>query len=266
MENKYYNYNKFNKNSNLTIEEETEYQITNEMLKDAIILNSSLGAKLLLENYKKDKEYLTKFSTFIRSNFGSYLGKTNITKVYYDTDELYFHKAGINICVSIDDEDKDKEIIIRYDSKIERISYLKFLPDTYLLKVKKNSKLSDHFDFIESAILQLITNGLQTDVKSLLKGVKPIITVSKKREAYKFNLPNKLIANFNFDRCIYTTSKNRDKYKVDMLEIVAENNPKEFNDTFQQFIKDLILDLPTLIRAKNSDLFIGLDYLLDVRD
>ena len=32
-------------------------------------------------NYKKDKEYLTKFSTFIRSNFGSYLGKTNITKV-----------------------------------------------------------------------------------------------------------------------------------------------------------------------------------------
>ena len=37
------------------------------------------------------------------------------------------------------------------------------------------------------------------------------------------------------------------------------------NETYKQFVKDLILDLPTLIEEQHSDLFIGLDYLLDIR-
>ena len=260
MEKKFYNYNK---NSKLTIEEETEYLITNEMLKDAVVVNSSLGTKLVMQNYVKDKEYLTKFSTLVRH--GQFLGRSKITKTYYDTEDLFFHSVGINICVTSESSSKEKEIVVRYDSKVERISYLKFLPDTYLLKVKPSSKLSNHYDFIESAILQLITNGLQTNVKKLLETVKPLIMVEKERETYFFTQPNQLKVNFNFDKCIYTTPRNKDKYKVNILEIMAENKPDEFADIYNQFKKDLILDLPTLIETKHSDLFIGLDYLLDVR-
>ncbi len=263
MEDRFYNYNR--KNTALTIEEESEYQITSEHLKDAVVVNSSLGSKLVMSNYKKDKEHLTRYSTLVRKNFGHYVESTKIIKTYYDTDDMFFHSVGINICETIDKKHKEKEIIVRYDSNVERITYLKFLPDTYYLKVKTGDKISKHLDFIESAILQLITNGLQTNVMNLLKTIKPLIMVNKDREIWNYALPNKLIVNFNFDRCVYSTTKNRDKYKVDILEITAENKPNEFSDVYNNFIKDLIMDLPTLIEAKHSDLFIGLDYLLDIR-
>ncbi len=260
---KFYNYNK---NRDITIEEENEYQITNERLKDAIVINSSLGSKLVMKDYKKDKEHFTKLSTVIRSNFGHYVDRYNLKKIYYDTEDLFFHSVGINICETIESNDKkEKEIIVRYDSEVERISYLKFLPDTYLLKVPKKDKISKHYDFIESAILQLITNGLQTNVIELLQKTKPLIIVDKKREHWLFNLPSKLTVNFNFDNCIYTTPRCKDKYKVDILETMAENKPNEFSEVYAEFIHDLIMDLPTLIKTKHSDLFIGLDYLLNIR-
>ena len=264
MENNFYNYNK--KDLKLTIEEESEYQLTNERLKDAILLNSSLGTKLVMHNYRDDKDHLTKRSLLVRSNFGHFIENAEIVKIYYDTEDLFFHASGINICETVSNKSKEKEITIRYDSSVERITYLKFLPDTYLLKVKRNEPISKHFNFVESAILQLITNGLQKNVMEVLKTIKPIIQVTKSREHWLFNLPNQLDLHFNFDRCVYTTTKNRDKYKVDILEIMAENKPDEFNDTYQSFIKDLILDLPTLVKTKHSDLFIGLDYLLDIRN
>ena len=264
MENQFYNYN--NKNTKLTIEEESEYQITNERLKNAILLNSSLGSKLVLSNYKKDKEYLTSGkSPLVRRNFGSFVENTDIIKIYYDTDDMFFHASGINICETINKKSKEKEITVRYDSSVERITYLKFLPDTYLLKVKKNEPISKHFQFIESAILQLITNGLQVNVIDVLKTTKPLIKVTKKREHFKYNFPNKLDLHFNFDRCVYTSSKAKEKYKVDILEVMAENKPDEFTEVYDAFIKDLILDLPTMVKTKHSDLFIGLDYLLDIR-
>ncbi|MBQ4558253.1 MAG: hypothetical protein IJA61_02615 [Clostridia bacterium] len=267
MENQIENYNKErNKNTKLTIEEETEYQITNEMLKDATVVNSLLGSKFVLDNIKKDKEHITKYSTFIRSNFGSYLGKSKITKIYYDTEDMFFHSVGINICESSKKGDKFKKIVVRYDSKVERITYLKFLPDTYELKVKANTPIYKHFNFIESAILQLITNGLQTNVKKLLEETRPLIIVTKDRESYKFNLPSKLNLFFNFDKCVYTTPRNNDKYREDILETIAENKPEEFEEAYNQFVKDLILDLPTLVKTKDSDLFIGLDFLLDIRE
>ncbi len=264
MENRFYNYN--SKNKPLTIEEETEYQITNERLKDAIVINSSLGTKMIMSNYKKDLEQITKFSTLVRHNVGNYIGRGEIVKTYYDTEDMFFHSVGINICETIEKGEKEKEIIVRYDSNVERISYLKFLPDTYLLKVKTKDKMSKYFDFIESAILQLITNGLQTNVMNLLKTLKPLVIVKKKRQHYQYNLPNKLIMNFNFDRCIYSSPKTKDKYKVDILETLAENKPDEFSEVYNNFIKDLILENPNLVKTKHSDLFIGLDYLLDIRN
>lgn len=263
MENQFYNYNK--RNLDLTIEEESEYQITNERLKDAVLLNSSLGSKLVLKDYKKDKEHLTRYSTLVRSNFGHFVETTEIIKTYYDTDDMFFHASGINICETINKKSKEKEITVRYDSSIERITYLKFLPDTYLLKIKKGDKISKHFQFIESAILQLITNGLQVDIMKVLKTVKPLVVVKKEREHWQYNLPNKLDLHFNFDRCIYSSPKTKDKYKVDILEIMGANKPDEFKEVYDGFIKDLILDLPTMVTTKHSDLFIGLDYLLDIR-
>ncbi|MBE5735167.1 MAG: hypothetical protein E7361_01815 [Clostridiales bacterium] len=260
-----YTFYNYNKNKEITLEEENEYSITNERLKDAIIVNSSLGTKLMIKDFKKDKDYLIKMGTVIRSNFGHYIGKCSLQKVYYDTDDMYFHNVGINICEIIESNSKQKEIVVRYDSKRERISYLKFQPDTYLLKVPKKDKISKYYNFIESAILQLITNGLQTNVMDLLKTLKPLINVSKKREHWRFTLPSKLIVNCNFDNCIYTTPKCKDKYKTDILEIMAENEPNEYSETYEEFIKELILDLPTLIKTKHSDLFIGLDYLLNIR-
>jgi len=262
MDKTFYNYNK---NKELTVEEENEYQITNERLKNAIILNSSLGSKLKLNDYKKDKEYLTRRSTSFPSSFGSFITKRKVIKTYYDTEDMFFHAVGINICETIEKGNKEKEITVRYDSSIERISYLKFLPDTYILKVKAKDRLSLHFEFIESAILQLITNGLQQNVMELLKKLKPLVVVNKDSERWKYTLPNKLEVVCNYDNCIFTSPKTRDKFKANILEIMASNKPDDFAETYKQFIKDLILDLPTLIEESHSDLFIGLNYLLDIR-
>ncbi len=263
MDNKtFYNYNK---NKELTVEEENEYQITNERLKDAMLLNSSLGSKLKIHDIKKDKEYLTRRSTVLPNSFGRFVQKRKVTKTYYDTEDMFFHAVGINICETVIKGSKEKEITVRYDSSIERISYLKFLPDTYIMKVKAKDRMSLHYEFIESAILQLITNGLQQNVMDLLKKLKPLVIVNKVSERWQYNLPNKLDIVCNYDNCVYSSPKTKDKYKTDILEIMAGNRPDDFADTYKQFIKDLILDLPTLIEESHSDLFIGLDYLLDIR-
>ena len=99
----------------------------------------------------------------------------------------------------------------------------------------------------------------------VLKVIKPLVKVTKKRVHYKYTLPNKLDLHFNFDKCVYTSPKAKEKHKVDILEIMAENKPDEFAEIYENFIKDLILDLPTMVKTKHSDLFIGLDYLLDIR-
>ena len=222
---------------------------------------SWLGSKYLLSNPKKEKNDLLN-CYILRSYSKTFMGKEIQEKVYYDTPELFFHKNGIHIGTSAYKGQKEYSLIVRYDSEKERISYLSYMPDTFEMKIDSSSPIKNHLAFIARAISNMITNGLEVDILETLQGIKPVMVVKKKRECYRINGMNALRMFFYFDECEYTTPLAKGKEKMNLLEIVCENDQKEFKDLFEKTTKDLIIANPTIIETSHSDLLIGLDSLV----
>ena len=88
--------------------------------------------------------------------------------------------------------------------------------------------------------------------------------VKKKREKYRFNGMNQLKLIFYFDNCEYQTSLARGKEKMDILEIVCENEPGEFGELYHKTEKEIVIENPTIVETNQSDLDIGLDAMVRI--
>jgi len=225
---------------------------------------SWLGGKYLLSNLKKEKNDLLYNSGILRSYSKNYEGKEVQTKTYYDTKELFFNKNGISIGISNNKGEKTSTLVVRYHSDKERISYLSYMPDTYETTIDIKSPIQNHFHFIAKAIRELIINGLEVEVLDVLKEIKPIMVVKKKREKYRISGMNQLRMFFYFDNCEYQTSLAKGKEKMDILEIVCENEPGEFAELYNKVTKDLVIENPTIVETSQSDLDIGLDAMVTI--
>ncbi len=225
---------------------------------------SCLGSKFLLTNIKKEKPAITKSSALLRTFFKDFIAKEVQEKHYYDTKDLFFHKAGINIGFNYVKGAKTNEIVVRYDSEKERVCYLEYMPDTYTLKIDKKNTLFDHKDFIVKAITEMIPNGLQTDLFIKLDQTERVISTKKVRERWRYTNNFGLKLMLSIDNAVYTSTLTKSKEVINVLEILGDN-PKENADKFNAFKKALLLENPTIIETHHSDLFIGLDYLLNIK-
>lgn len=229
-------------------------------MEDMIRRANYYGEKFLLHNLKKDKKSALRFNGVLKTFDLSAARKDKVTKIYYDTPDLFFRKNGINIGKNVYSSKGHCDLVVRYDSSVSRIAFLSNLPDTFIKKISKNDHLSKHYNYIATAILELIPKGLNADAFDVIRTVKPILTVTKKRERYRVINNDGLKMVFSFEKNIYKSMSKGTRQKLNVLEIRLES-PNKTKDDFFAFIRKLHLQEAMLIKLKNSDLFIGQDYL-----
>ena len=218
------------------------------------------GEKFLVTNLKLDKKSVLRHDGVLKT-FGISAPKFDTTKkYYYDTPNLFFRKNGINISVNEYSDKSYSDIIVRYDSSVSRIKFLSDLPDTFIKKIPKHDLLTKHYNYMATAILELVPKGLNADVFDVIRNIKTILVVTKKRERYRIINNNGLKMMFSFENNLYYSTKHRTKYKLQMLEIRMESDSKT-KELFEDFVHKLHLQQALFIKQKHSDLFIGLDYL-----
>ncbi len=218
------------------------------------------GERFLLTNLKKDKKSTLRFSGVLKTFDVSEPKKDKLTKFYYDTPNLFFRKNGINISRNVYSDKSYCDLVVRYDSSVSRIPFLSDLPDTFIKKINKNESLEKHYNYIATAILELIPKGLNADAFDVIRIVKPILVVKKVRERYRIISNTGLKMMFSFEKNEYRSTKNNGKIKMDMLEIRLES-PNKTKELFFDFVHKLQLQEAMFIKQQHSDLFIGQDYL-----
>lgn len=224
---------------------------------------SWLGGKYLLSNFKKERKDILENSESLRRVYKTFLNKDVITKTYYDTPDFFFKRNGININVNEIRRSDTAQLVVRYDSEHDRINFLKYMPDTYQLDIKAGSSIVEHFDFIDKSISELIINGLRVDLIDVLITIRPVIIVKKKRERWRFVGMNGLKMIVSFDNCEYSSPLNpSNTEKRELMEVACENHPKQFEEIYNEQMKQLVREFPTIVKIQHSDLFIGYDSLL----
>lgn len=218
------------------------------------------GEKFLIHNYKKDMKSVFNFSGVLKTFDVSSPRTDTVNKVYYDTPNKFFRKNGINISLNEYSSRNYCDIIVRYDSNEKRIKFISDLPDTFIKKIRKKESLKVHYDYMATAILELVPKGLNVDVFETIKNIKPVLIVTKKRERFRVINNDGLKMVLSFEKCLYKSGKNSSKIKLDMLEIRLESSNKT-KEMFETFIKKLQLQQSMFIKQKHSDLFVGDDYL-----
>lgn len=218
-----------------------------------------VGEKFLIENYKDIQRNILKTSNLLKNYGVSSPLKDVLEKDYYDTNDMFFRKVGINISINIYKNRPYADLVVRYDSDHKRIQFISDIPDTFIKKVGKKDSISKHFEYIASAVLELIPNGISVEPLEMVRLIKLKLIVKKKRERYRIIHSNGLKVIFSFEQSLYMNAK-RDKVKLNILELRMDS-PNETSALFDKFLHELQLAEYRLIKAPRSDLFIGQDYL-----
>lgn len=217
-----------------------------------------IGTKFLVQEPKKLKSELSSRKGVFNSFVSSFFAKDEIIKTYYDTDDSFFQKSGISI--NITRAAKEAELVVRYCSSTPRIAFLNTIPDTFTMKVEKKDYIEEHLDFVIKAVKELIPSGLNQDLQSISKNIKPQITVNKKRERYRLLNNDGLKFIFSLDEAEYSTYYNREKQKISMCEtiLLSDNNTAR---EFFNFEHSLSMQIPSIIKLAENDLSIAQTYL-----
>lgn len=220
-----------------------------------------LGTKYYLDNLKQLKEaILTNPTTFTGFDRMSFVKDFQI-KEYYDTKDFFFQERSINIYINQIKGSKTKELVVRFNGASERIRFLSNIPDTFSITINKKDSIYSHIEFIAESISQLVPSGLNVDLSKTLKTLVNIFVVKKKRDRYKYISIKGLKLNFDFNDVEFTTSLNKNKERVAILEITSGN--RNLKDDYDAFVKKVMFNNPTLIKLKNSDMALGKEYLFD---
>lgn len=212
-----------------------------------------LNGRFLLNNIKVDKSAILKSKLFSTFSVGT-LGASNIEKIYYDTDDFFFAEKGINIYTTHDKV--SKELIIRYDSEqVTRIEFLKNIPNFFKLKIGKDDNISKYYDKINDAIYKVFPTGLNVNIEEYLRASKPQIKINKKRDSYRVVNNRGLKMTLSFDNCEYFKVGTRSKFNQCTLDIVGDNAREK--DDFNNFLKDIVLDYPKIIKIQSNELTVA---------
>ncbi len=219
-----------------------------------------VGEKYLIEAYKDIQKNIMKTSNVLR-NFGiSSTIKDVVEKTYYDTDDMFFCRLGITISMNAYKGRPYVDLVVRYeDGDQGRIKFISDIPDTFIRKIGKKDLISKHYEYIASVVLELIPNGISVEPLEMVRRLKPRLKITKKRERYRVINSNGLKVILSFDQCVYANMA-KTKVKLNILELRLDA-PSETAPLFEKFVHDLQIAEYRMIKAKDSDLFIGQDYL-----
>lgn len=216
--------------------------------------------KFLLSNsavkiYEKD--VLNKdgiLSTF----YVDFMGEDVVEKIYFDTVDRFFFSNGIIINIVKSKMNDFNRIIVRFEGEDKRIPFISYMPKNLVLDIDKKDFFSAHFDFITESINAIMPAGLSVDVASYVSTIIPVFVVTKKCKKYRIVNNSSLKVQLSFEAVDYVNNATRNSHRLSQLELRLEDNDKE--ELFEEFVKRLVLQVPTIIQMKNSDLLNGLDY------
>ena len=186
------------------------------------------------------------------------IGPDYIEKIYFDTVDRFFFANGIIINLDKSKVGKMNTITVRYEGEDKRIQFISDMPKTLKKDIEKKDYFSAHFDFIADSIKAIMPAGLGVNIPSYVNSIIPVFVVVKKATRYRVINNNGLKVTFSFENLEYINNANRNRHSLIQLEIKLENEEKF--DLFEKFIKRLVLQVPTIIPMKHSDILNGLDY------
>lgn len=212
-----------------------------------------LNGRFLLNNIKFDKSAILKSPLFSTFSVGA-LGNSNIEKIYFDTDDFFFAEKGINIYTTFDKI--SKELIIRYDGEqVTRIEFLKNTPNFFKIKIAKDEGIDKYSQQITEAIYKVYPSGLNVNIEEYLRKSRPQIRISKKRDSYRVVNNKGIKLTLSFDICEYFKVGTKSKFAQSTLDVVGDNAKDK--DSFNAFLRDLILDYPKIIKIQSNELTVA---------
>src|SRR5690554_4370264 len=118
------------------------------------------GQKFLIENLKTDKQSVLSYNGVLKTFGVSGRWKDRTVKTYYDTEDMFFRKKGINISIDTFNNKKMADLVVRYDSHVKRANFIGNIPDTFIKKISKRQSIVPNHNYIATAVLELIPQGL----------------------------------------------------------------------------------------------------------
>lgn len=216
------------------------------------------GAKLMLINLRKDKKAV--FTSGVLRTYGVSAPRLDkVTKTYYDTKTLFFRKHGINIAIIKYNDRSYSDLVVRYDSEVSRVNFISGIPDTFIKKIRKGESLAMQFNYIATAILELIPRGLSVDAFEIVRDIKPVVVINKKRERYRIIHNDGLKMVFSFESNTYHNLQNGSKHKMPLLDIRMES-VESFKTEFYEYVRKILVNHPDFLAQKHSDLLVTYDY------
>lgn len=187
-----------------------------------------------------------------------YEGPDYIEKIYFDTHDRFFFNNGLLITLTKSRVAKMHVIEVRQEGEDKRIPFISDMPKNKILEIEKKDFFSAHFDFIIDSLLAIRPAGLGVNIPGYVNSIIPVFMAVKKASRYRVINNNGMKAVFSFEEVEFINNANRNKHKQYQLEIKLEDIAK--HDLFEKFIKRLVLQVPTIIPIKHSDILNGLDY------
>lgn len=217
------------------------------------VANYSVG-RYLMFNKKADKKALLNGKLLASFSVDS-LGANKKEVVYYDTPDFFFAEKGINIYTSADNRSRD--LIIRYDNtQVKRIEFLKNTPNFFKLPLtnKKDSFLN-YTKQINDAICKVFPEGLHVNIDEMLRASSARIRITKKSDQYRVVNNKGLKTTISFEDATYMQCGTKSKFSQATIEVLAEKIKSK--DEFNEFLRQIVIDCPQLIKIDNNELTVS---------
>ena len=218
-----------------------------------------IGTKFNCSNIKQFKKDLLSRKGMLKAYSISFFAKDNVIKTYYDTDDLFFQNNGINININRFNG-KEAELVVRYSSSAPRLEFISDIPDTFTKLIEKKDYIENHLDFVIQTCQRLKPSGYNVVLDKVVQGIKPQITVAKKRERYRLINAVGFKITVSIDTTEYSSYNSRARAKLPIVEFKLESD-REKSREFFNFVHDINLQFPTLTSLPESDLTVAQNYL-----
>ena len=216
-------------------------------------VSNYLNVRFLLNNLKADRNEMLKGQLLSSYSVGP-LGCNNVIVEYYDTKDFFFAEKGINIYTTL--ANKHKELIVRYDSEqVSRIEFLKNIPNFFKMEIGSNDSISKYYEQLIEAIYYVFPTGLNVNIEDYLRESSPQIRISKKSDQYRVVNNNGLKVTIAFENCDYQKVGTRQKFSQPTLDVVCDSY--KLKDKFEEFLRDVIINHPKLIKIESNELTIA---------
>lgn len=191
-------------------------------------------------------------SSFVRENYG----KEKVNKTYYDAND-FFRSHGINISIVRSTALTRPQLVIRLESKIQRLQFLQDMPEKFVKEIGEKDSIQKFQEYITACVMDIYPNGLNTNVANFVARLKPIMVVTKLQDKIRFINNTGLKFYLNYGRVEYRNLLNGEKEKQDQMELVLDYT----NDLekFHNLVHRIEVQVPSILKLNSSDIINAFD-------